>query len=372
MTEGETFSAHKDGISIGLGTTANCNLNCGHCYSRPLRGESLTYGEMMKILQGKKIKSINFGTGENILNPDFTKMIDKCHEMGIKMSLTSNGYSIIVLPDEQLKKFNDLDISLDFSNEEKQNDFRKGKSWNFADEAIKKCQRLGIEFSITTALMNINYKEIPKLLERAKKENCNLRTNIFKPVPKANTWEYKLSYEQFWEAMEIFFTHGKLISCSEPIVNAILGITPIVPESPCGKESIRIHPDGEVMPCVYWMNSENPVTIPGGKVIPAEYWTKSKVHITDLNESFEPAFKNESFQKIRTVPKYCLENCDKVSVCGGGCASRRYLHGQLGEPDEYCPIYHKREIPKIEVTKSESMKDLVHSSYLCTLIFESK
>ena len=120
------------------------------------------------------------------------------------------------------------------------------------------------------------------------------------------------------------------------------------------------------------MNSENPVTIPGGKVIPAEYWTKSKVHITDLNESFEPAFKNESFQKIRTVPKYCLENCDKVSVCGGGCASRRYLHGQLGEPDEYCPIYHKREIPKIEVTKSESMKDLVHSSYLCTLIFESK
>lgn len=346
----EKCDVDEEGVSIGLGATANCNLNCAHCYSRPLRGESLTLNDMKKIIKDKKVTSMNFGTGENILNPDFPEMIDLCHKKGIKMALTSNGYSIMVLPDEQLKKFNDMDISLDFASEAEQNDFRKGESWNFVDEAIKKCQRLGIEFSITTALMNVNYKEVPKLLARAKKEKCNLRVNIFKPVPKAGIYKFQLNYEEFWDAMSLLFTHGKLISCSEPIVNAMLDIPPIVPQSPCGTKSLRIHPNGDVMPCVYLDESD--------------------VHINDIEKSFEPAFKSKCFKNIRVIPKFCKENCDKVDVCGGGCASRRHLNGGLDKPDNYCPIYHKKDFPKIKVIKSESAKDLVHSSYLCTLIFE--
>lgn len=347
----ELCDIDKEGVSIGIGATANCNLNCGHCYSKPLRGESLTLNQMMKIIEGKKVNSINFGTGENILNPDFPEMIDKVSDMGIKMSLTSNGYSVMVLPDEQLKKFNDLDISLDFGSKDQQNLFRKGESWNFVDEAIKKCQRLGIEFSITTALMNVNYKEMPVLLGRAAKENCNLRVNIFKPVPQAGIFKYKLSYEEFWESMHFLFTHGNLISCSEPIVNAMLGIHPIVPKSPCGRKSIRVHPNGEVVPCVYW--------------------TDSDVHIDDLEKSFKPAMESKNFKKIGVIPEFC-KSCDKVDVCGGGCASRRFLNAGLELPDDYCPIYHKKDIPEIKVTHSESSKDLVHSSYLCTLIFEGK
>lgn len=83
-------------------------------------------------------------------------MIDKCYEMGIKMSLTSNGYSIISLSDEQLTKFNDLDISLEFIGRSKQNSFRNGESQELVDQAIRKSKRLGIEFSITAVLMNIN------------------------------------------------------------------------------------------------------------------------------------------------------------------------------------------------------------------------
>ena len=66
------------------------------------------------------------------------------------------------------------------------------------------------------------------------------------------------------------------------------------------------------------------------------------------------------------------KDCDKVEVCGGGCASRRFLAGKLELPDDYCPVYHKKEIPQIKVTKTDKPKDLVHASYLCTLIFEGK
>ncbi len=350
MTDNGNFNSKP--MSLGIGATANCNLNCGHCYSRPLRGSSLTLEQIMGIVEGgnKKVHSVNFGTGENILNPEFQTIVDWCYDRGMKMSVTSNGYTINQLSDETMKKFNDVDVSLDFPDENEQNTFRKGKSWSFVDQAIKKCQRLDIEFSITTALMNINYKQVPSLLKKAAREGSNLRINIFKPVPKAGVYKYQLTFEEFWEGMQLLFSNGNLITCSEPIVNAMLGIPPIVPQSPCGLESLRIHPNGEVMPCVYWDQSD--------------------LHIEDLSESFAPAFKSESFQKIRTIPQYCLDNCDKVEVCGGGCASRRYLNDGLELPDAYCPIYNKKEIPDIKVTVSESQKDLVHSSYLCTLIFE--
>ena len=82
------------GISLGIGATGNCNLNCGHCYSKPLRGTSMSLEELQSVVKGKNVHSINFGTGENILNPDFPEMIDWCHDLGIKLSVTSNGYTI--------------------------------------------------------------------------------------------------------------------------------------------------------------------------------------------------------------------------------------------------------------------------------------
>ena len=339
-------------ISVGIGTTGNCNLNCPHCYSKPLRGHSLSFDDVVALIEGKNIESINFGTGENILNPSFLDIVDYCYKKGIKLSVTSNGYGIMSMSDDDLKKFHDIDISLEFIDQELQDDFRHGNSWDFVSEAIKKCRRLGIEYSIATALMNVNYKEIPKLLAKAKKEDCNLRLNIFKPVPKAGITEFALSYDEFWASIALLFKHGKMISCSEPIVNAMLNIPPIVPQSPCGKSSIRVHPTGQVVPCVYWSEGD--------------------VHINELNESFEPAFESKSFKEIAIIPDYCKEECDKVDVCGGGCASRRYLRGDINQPDEFCPIFHKKDIPEIEVVASTDSKDLVHSSYLCTLIFEGK
>lgn len=339
------------GISIGMGVTADCNLNCMHCYSRPLRGQHLSFEQVMRFLENKKIASINFGTGESALHPDFTQIVKKCHEMGIKMSLTSNGYSIIKLSDTMLKTFNDLDISVEFSDSRKQDSFRKGESQMYIDAAVETCQRLGVEFSFTTAIMNINYREIPRLLQRAAQEGCNLRVNIFKPVPGTGTFSYYLDYDQFWEAVRLLFENGNLISCSEPIVNAMLNISCEVPKSPCGHKSLRIHPNGRIVPCVYW--------------------TESEIHIDGVDGSFRHIFQSSGFKKIGHIPEFC-QTCNLVEICGGGCASRRYLNGKLDYPDDYCPLFLKREIPDIPVSYSSEPKDLVHSSYLCTMIFQGK
>jgi len=352
MNNNNNLNDQCNGVSVGIGTTGNCNLNCEHCYSKPLRGNTLTYDEIISLIEGKNITSINYGTGENILNPDFMKVVTYCYEHNIKQSLTSNGYSIMAITEEQLRMFNDIDISLEFTDESKQNSFRHGDSWNFVDKSIEKCRKADVEFSIATALMNINYKQIPSLLQKVNKEGCNLRLNVFKKVPKAGITKFSLTYDEFWEAVKLLFEYGELISCSEPVVNAMLDIPPIVHKSPCGLSSLRIHPDGCVVPCVYW---------PGSDLL-----------IKDLKESFAPCFDSEAFSTIRIIPKYCLDNCEKVDVCGGGCAARRFLNGDINIPDEYCPIYLKKELPEIKVTHAKDRKDLVHSSYLCTFIFMGK
>jgi radical SAM protein with 4Fe4S-binding SPASM domain len=345
-------NSRDESFSVGIGTTGRCNFNCPHCYSKPVREYSLTFAEISTFLAGKNVDSINYGTGENILNPEFIRVVNHCHHQGIKQSLTSNGYTILELPDEILLKFNDIDISLDFSDQEFQDNFRKGSSWEMAQRSIEKCRRLGIEFSIATALMNINFKGIPFLLKKVKEEACNLRMNIFKRVPQMGITKYELSYEEFWEAMDIIFENGNLISCSEPIINAMLKIPPLVKKSPCGTRSLRIHPNGQIVPCVYWNASD--------------------FNIKNVDGSIRPVFESKNFQMIQTLPQFCIDNCDKVDLCGGGCASRRFLRGEIHLPDTYCPIYQNKPLPAINVSYAHEAKDLVHSSYLCTLIFEGR
>jgi radical SAM protein with 4Fe4S-binding SPASM domain len=339
----------KSGYSLGIGTTGDCNLNCRHCYSKPFRGTRLTAEQVRCALDGKDIDSINFGTGENILNPGFPDMIDDCFERGITLSLTSNGYSIMRLASHQLKKFNDIDVSLDFADRLKQNAFRGGDSWSMALRAVEKCRSSNVEVSITTTIMNINYEELPKILSLTRKIGCHLRVNIFKPVPQAGIFHYQLSFNEFWQAMKLLFGSGKLISCSEPIVNAMLDIPSAVPKSPCGQNSLRIHPDGWVVPCVYW--------------------TRSDVHIDALNTSFEALEQSANFKLAAVIPEFC-QSCQKCDVCGGGCASRRLLNNRLNSPDIYCPVYRGKNIPRIAVEKSKEDKHFVHAAYLCTMIFE--
>jgi radical SAM protein with 4Fe4S-binding SPASM domain len=322
--------------SIGIGTTNRCNLNCPHCYSREKLSSDLNYQQVKNILDSINIHSINFGTGENWLNKDFLKILDLVKERGIKIGLTSNGYTVLKLPQTYLDYFNDIDISLEFPCKENQSQFRGVGSWELAINAIERCVTYNIETSIACCMMNINVDDIPGFRTLISEFGINLRLNIYKPV---NTRKYCLSYKSFWEGIKNIFSSMKLIACSEPIINAVLGIEGTNLNCGCGKTSLRISPNGDVLPCVYW--------------------NKSDTNIYELNK-----IDGEYYKYMHITPNECLD-CKYVSICGGGCESRR-LYNNLQKPDEYCPFIRG---DKIDITYQKvDKKDLVHSSYLCTII----
>jgi len=87
-------------LEVGIGTTGLCNLNCSHCYSRKYSDKNITLDNIKRLFTSVDITSVNFGTGENILNPEFKDILEFFHEKNVKMSLTTNGYTVSKLSNE--------------------------------------------------------------------------------------------------------------------------------------------------------------------------------------------------------------------------------------------------------------------------------
>lgn len=332
--------------AVGIGATNHCNLNCPHCYSRAQRPQELSIEDFCKIVDSIQIDSLNFGTGESFLNPNFPAMLEIAFDRNIRTSITSNGFTILNLKDKVLQRLNDIDISLEFPTREQQGTFRTVESWDCAVAAIEKCINLGIDISIACCMMNINYKDIPGFSALTTKYDATLRINVFKPV---NTEKYLLSYEQFWEGMRGLFREFRVISCSEPILKAVLGYeSKDAIAHTCGENSIRINPDGSIVPCVYWKSSE------------------ASIHDEDVTG----VLSSSSFEKTYGVPYECRK-CSKLNVCMGGCPGRRYYTG-IDKPDIYCPfIRNKTEDIEYRISAEDDRCNFVHSDYLCTLILRA-
>lgn len=339
------MTKHNQTFSIGLGTTLRCNLSCKHCYSRGLKGSDLQLVDLKPLFE-LPISALNFGTGENGLNPHFTQILDYVLVKGIDTSLTSNGYTVKMLTDSQLTALHDLDISLDFATREKFDAFRGDGAWDLTMSALERGLSLNIETSLVMCLMNINVDEIIPILHICESFGVVLRINIYKPV---RSKQFCPSYEQFWNAVKVLLDHAALVSSSEPIVNAMLHLSTIQ-GSPCGKTSVRIRPDKSVIPCVYWPTSD--------------------VTLDEFCSDPGVIYASEEFRSISYVPEVC-KSCEHLSICGGGCAARRKFWGSLTQPDPYCPIIRGETVKLCyQFSTDNQPQDYVHSSYLCTLIVQ--
>ena len=299
--------------SVGIGLTNNCNLHCAHCYRDQDRIYNLTLEDIEKICDSLEISSIGLGTGENGLNPQYLDIITYLKARGIKLTLASNGYTLAITPDEMLSYFRDVEFSIDFPDQKRQDEFRGEGNWRTIMDAIDRCARLGIKVSILAVLMNVNFKDQGRIAKLAASLGADFRVNVYQPM---YTDKFMLSFDQYWKAYQILFEQSEIISVTEPLVNTFLGLGN-GNGTPCGGSSIRITPDRRLKPCVYWPTSD--------------------LTIEDLVERKETVFQAPLFKATHQTPRFCL-SCEHVGSCGGGCAARRVLRGRPNEPDEYCPV----------------------------------
>jgi radical SAM protein with 4Fe4S-binding SPASM domain len=329
-------------VSVGIGITNDCNLGCAHCYRPQDRIYQLSLDDIWAICDRLEVASFNMGTGESWLHPQFPEIVAFLAGRGISMSMASNGHSLTSMPDSLLRQFHDVELSVDFATAEGQDGFRGDGNWACVMGAVERCHAHEVEVTMLATLMNTNFDQMDGLVEVAGAAGANLRVNVYQPVGQD---DFMLSYEQFWEGYRRLLGAGRLLSTSEPIVNAMVGLDSLK-GSPCGRQSIRFTPRRYITPCVYWPQPD--------------------LSLADLDSlTREAILESEQFQRARLVPDACRD-CLHVASCGGGCGSRRALLGDLNQPEIYCPLVRGETIA-LSFTPAPQ-KDLPRGGNVCTTI----
>ena len=328
------------GISLGLGLTNECNLKCSFCYRDPSRSDRLSLNQVKSVMESLPIRSVNLGTGENGMHPEFKEILAYLRTREVKLTITSNGHSIAVLEDDELRAFHDIEFSLDYPEQAEQDAQRGPGNWELIHQQAERCVRLGVPVTLIAVMMKSNYLRLADVARVAKRFGAPLRVNVYQAV---RSDLYALTYEEYWQGFGQLFENTDVIAIGEPLVRAIGGLPPL--EGGCGFSTVRVTPRGTTQPCVYW---------PGpGEPLPELFVKGSDI----LNSA--------PFEQARTLPETC-KACEFRLVCHGGCAGRRRLQAALLQPDFYCPII-RGERPRLEIRMAAN-RDLPKFGSSCTTV----
>jgi radical SAM protein with 4Fe4S-binding SPASM domain len=331
-------------IALGLGLTNECNLACAFCYRDPTRMDRLSLDQVKTVMERLPVRSVNLGTGENGMHPNFKAILAYLHTKPVKLTITSNGHSVAVLEDKELRAFHDIEFSLDYATQAEQDAQRGQGNWALIYQQAERCVKLNVPVTIIAVMMKSNYLRLAEVARVAKQFEAPLRVNVYQAV---RSDVYTLSYGEYWDGFRRLFEETDVIAIGEPLVRAMAGLPPL--RAGCGVSTVRVTPRATTQPCVYWPGSGEP--------------------FSDLISAGADILNSIPFEQARTLPQTC-NTCEFRESCHGGCAGRRRLQGALQQPDFYCPII-RGERPRLEIRMATN-RDLPKLNSSCTTVVISR
>lgn len=339
-----TTATSERSFALGIGLTNECNLACSFCYRDPTRTDRLSLDQVRSVMSALPVRSVNLGTGENGMHPNFDTILEYFRNEPIKLTITSNGHSIERLDDAQVKVFKDVEFSLDYPTELEQDRQRGPGNWRLLHEQAARCRRLGVPVTFIAVMMRTNFDRLADIAEVAKAYDAPLRVNVYQAV-RSDT--FALTYDEYWSGFEALFARTDAIAIGEPLVRAMVGLPPR--RGGCGVATVRVTPRATVQPCVYWPGGGAPLDV-----------------LLDLGGDITTT---DSFVDARSVPSRC-GGCSHQATCAGGCAGRRRLVNALDSPDPYCPVVRGEDRPlKVQMAKSRELPKLESA---CTTIVTAR
>jgi radical SAM protein with 4Fe4S-binding SPASM domain len=328
---------------VGLGLTNECNLSCPHCYRDADDVRRIGLAEVQEVLRSIPVGSVNLGYAENGLHPELPQIVDWLAEQDCKLTFTSNSLTVQVMSDAMLQKFTDVELSLDFPDAARQDDWRSAGNYQDVLDATRRCKALGVNVTILAVMMRHNYTDLIDIGKVAFAEDAGFRVNVYQA---SKTDIYALTYEEYWEGFQRLLREFALVTTTEPVLAAALGLDDFQ-GCGCGKSTVRVMPTGAITPCTYW-------PIPD-------------THLSELRDLGEGVMNTPSFEAIREVPQAC-GGCPFEQSCHGGCGGRRALSSALNEPDHYCMLLSDKKWD-LPLRRVAGARDMPKSRSACTTIF---
>jgi len=254
---------------ISWNLTKKCNLRCPHCYMEAGRkaekelttqeclgliGEMKALGTEMLILTG----------GEPLLRKDIYDIARHASDQGIWVVMGTNG---VLITDHVAEKMVEcgvkgVGISIDSMDPAKHDSFRGGPdAWKYSVRALDICRAHGLQVLVQTTVMEMNYDEIPQLVDFARERGA-WSFNLYFLVQTGRGEKLNdLSAERTEEMLSRLVVvqdqqkpmlvrskcapHFKRISYEKGLGGLESG------GCMAGSEYCRITPEGDVTPCPY-------------------------------------------------------------------------------------------------------------------------
>src|SRR5438132_7154864 len=349
MTQADTQSASHSalvrpaatgGFALGSGLPNECNLACSFCYRDPARTDRLSLEQVRSVMGSLPVRSVNLGTGENGMHPQFREILAYLRTQSVKLTITSNGHSAAMLTDDELRAFHDVEFSLDYPTEREQDAQRGSGNWALVHDQAARCVRLGIPVTFIAVMMKSNYLRLAEVARVVKRYQAPLRVNVYQSV---RSDIFALSYQEPWQGFRALFGGLDVMLIGEPSVRAMGGVAR--KGGGYERQQVRLTPRATSQPCVYWPGAGEPLAI-----------------LLSLRSG---VVETAPFVEARTTPEAC-RSCVYLESCSGGCAGRRRIQNALDQPDFYCPIV-RGEAQKLEIRMAPA-RELPKGESACTTI----
>ena len=192
-------------LSVAWELTLACNMNCMHCGSSAgqTRPNELTTKEALDLcdqLNELNAKFINLTGGEPILRKDWFEIGKKIRDLGLNLSLLSNGLALNEKTISLLRKLEvyAIAVSLDGGGP-KIHDSIRGIQGSF-DKCISSLELLrkeGLPTTVITTVNKINLKELQKIRELVLNKGMAWQIQIAVPIGRFRK-NIILSKEEFY------------------------------------------------------------------------------------------------------------------------------------------------------------------------------
>ena len=357
---------HSKGRKLGLPIagnfelTARCNFNCPMCYVHMTQkqvdaaGKELTAQQWLDIARAAKDRGMVFALltgGEPLVRKDFFEIYDGMREMGILLSINSNGS---MLKGKILERFLEtppfrFNISLYGGSNETYRNMCGLPVYDQVKENIRTLRQAGVDVSLNLSITPYNKDDLARIYADAVELDVNVRGSSYMyPSVRVNGEQYgcgsRLSctesakYAVEWDKLR--FTEEEFALRAQNMANRIntdLDGCPVeageVVRCRAGSSSFWMTWDGRMLPC-------------GMMTTPVAY---------PLEIGFDAAWDRirEETAGIRT-PAKCV-SCEYKDICGA-CAAVYYTEtGKFDAVPEYV-CQRAKEIVRITQTVYEERK----------------
>lgn len=335
-----------------------CNQRCKHCYNASKPHAPVYEFSQLKQVADKVcpvISDINYGTGEFFVNPNTTDLCEYIADIypHVHQALTTNGSTVVMMrPEKVARLFHDVDVSLDFPDEARHNEFRQHtRAWSWVHEALGILQAHSVPRSIVTCVTSqTNNDDIVGLLEIARQYGATWRINWFRCTGRG-TADLRLTAARAWEVIRFLSELNVTFLTLDSIFAGPLGVE--CNPCPAGHHTCRIHENMETS-CYPFLKG---VEWTGGNILRPEV-------------TLDTIYASHAFERLRERKVAACVGCPFKTTCQGGCVTRAALHnGSISQRDDFCPIAAGLDVDALrEIKIKKGQCDLVHEGYLCTTI----